>query len=325
MDGRIGMGSPVNLDVTKFLEDLSGRYARPYTDAAHDLYVATVTDNRVLARNARKRLYETVNATMGAGEILGATLVLRQAGALLEPQVSRLRADTEYLLLFQDQAVLPRVTLTEAVEDLVTRAPTPVKEAAERMAYQVSRLYAEDRVIAFARAAEASVVEEAQKFITQSLKKGTAEPKAGAGLTMAANEVAKQSRPWTESYARMAFRTNINTAITAGRFRQVQDPAVREVIPAFRYDAVGDRDTRENHLAADGLIMAANNPKWAQIAPPLGWNCRCTVALVSAPMLRRMGRMDRKGNLVEDRVPASARPDPGFRHGGRPDLMISGG
>jgi SPP1 gp7 family putative phage head morphogenesis protein len=140
---------------------------------------------------------------------------------------------------------------------------------------------------------------------------------------MAVDEVAKQSAPWSEGYARMAFRTNINTAITAGRFRQVQDPDIREVVPAFRYDAVGDRDTRDNHRAANGLIMAVDNPAWGQIAPPLGHNCRCSLSLVSVPMLRRMGRIDRAGRVQSDRVPAGAHPDPGFRHGGRPDLMVN--
>ncbi len=37
-----------------------------------------------------------------------------------------------------------------------------------------------------------------------------------------------------------------------------------------------------------------------------------------------MGRVTSTGSIREDRVPASAHPDRGFRHGGRPDLFIVG-
>jgi len=78
-----------------------------------------------------------------------------------------------------------------------------------------------------------------------------------------------------------------------------------------------------NHDAADGVILRVDNPEWRRIAPPLGYNCRCQVTLMSTPALRRMGRIGPDGQVIESRVPSGAFPDPGFRHGGRPDLFVN--
>tara|TARA_R110002020_G_scaffold119609_2_gene272867 strand:- start:1739 stop:2179 length:441 start_codon:yes stop_codon:yes gene_type:complete len=143
-------------------------------------------------------------------------------------------------------------------------------------------------------------------------------------MAEAVEQVRIKTAAWSEGYARMAFRTNVNTAVTAGRFRQSQDPDIKKVIPCFRFDAVGDDDTRDNHLEADGLIFRVDNTVWNKIAPPLGYNCRCTVSNVSIASLRRMGRVNSNGDILEDRLPSVAKPDDGFRHGGRPDLFMVG-
>jgi len=41
---------------------------------------------------------------------------------------------------------------------------------------------------------------------------------------------------------------------------------------------------------------------------------------VTRSELERMGRIRKDGSLIEDKVPSGAFADPGFRHGGRPDL-----
>jgi SPP1 gp7 family putative phage head morphogenesis protein len=228
--------------------------------------------------------------TMGVGEILGASLLLQN-----------LKRSAKFAADEPTQTLLPRVTFDEALQDMVERAPVTLVDAAERTAQRIAQLYSEDAVMAFVRSAEESVTSEAR-------------------LAMRVDDIRVQSQAWSEGYARMVFRTNINTAISAGRFRQAQDPDIQEVAPAFRFDAVGDGDTRDNHDAADGLIMSVSNPEWRKIAPPLGYNCRCQVVHVTRSELERMGRIRKDGSLIEDKVPSGAFADPGFRHGGRPDL-----
>ena len=311
-----------HFEIDRFLEDVSGRYAARYRGAIQDLLVAVATHNAPAARDAREALAEVTRQTVGVGEIVGARLMLREASTALRSHA--MRGDLQRMIAFRDQPLLPKVTLAEALEDMITRTPVTIRRAAERTAQRIAQLYAEGRNMAFVRSAEETVTKEAQALITRQFVRGSAENRAGAALSMSVDTVRKLSEAWTDGYSRMVFRTNVNTAVTAGRFRQAQDPDIRAVIPAFEFDAIGDADTRPNHEAATGIVMRPDNPGWAKIAPPLGYNCRCQVRLLSVPQLERMGRLDRYGQVRESRIPADAYPDPGFRHGGRPDIFLNG-
>jgi SPP1 gp7 family putative phage head morphogenesis protein len=298
------------MNTDKLLQDVSGRYARLYFAAIHELYVAKVRDDRVSAAAARKQLASVMVETMGVGEVLGASLLLQNL-----KRTAKFAADDP------TQTVLPRITLTEALDDMVERAPVTIRDAAERTAQRIAQLYSEEAVTAFVRSAEESVTREAGEFVQRALRDGVPEGQAGQRLAMQVNDIRQQSQAWSEGYARMVFRTNINTSISAGRFRQAQDPVIKDMAPAFRFDAVADADSRDNHVAADGMILSVDNPEWRRIAPPLGYNCRCQVVHVTRSELERMGRIRRDGSLIEDKVPSAAFADPGFRHGGRPDLF----
>jgi SPP1 gp7 family putative phage head morphogenesis protein len=329
----------MRLDADRFLEDLTGRYAKSYAKAIDELLVAVATGDKVGRVAARKRLEPIITETMGVAEVLGASLVLQQAAGVVSDDRQRQNMASDLPLAnewwswrdrepldrfahFKTQDILPRVTLAEAVEDMIDRTPVTIRRAAERTAQRISELYSEGRVTAFAYSAEQAVTVRVQGLIREALAEGIAESKAGRLIVRSVDAVRMKTQAWSEGYARMAFRTNVNTAVTAGRFRQVQDPDIREVLPCFRYDSVGDADTRDNHDAGDGMILKVNNPAWNRVAPPNGYNCRCQVSLVTLPMLRRMGRVSPSGAIREDRVPSGLFPDPGFRHGGRPDLMM---
>lgn len=313
---------PDPLDVDRYLESLTVKFAVHYANSVGSLLLSTAHDNRPQMAKDRARLEDVVRETMGIAEVLGASVMLRESARVVE----RLRGFRwgAPRFLFRGEELLADVTFREALEDMVTRAPTTLANAAERTAQRISELYSEGRVVAFAKSAEAAVTERVQALLAQAVRQGIPEADAGRLIRMSVDQVRRETEAWTESYSRMAFRTNVNTAVTAGRFRQSRDPDVRAVIPAFRFDSVGDADTRDNHDAADGLIFKVDNLVWNRIAPPLGYNCRCQVSLVSLPMLRRMGRVTADGDIREDRLPPGAFPDPGFRHTGRPDLFMVG-
>lgn len=318
----------MNLEVARFLEDVEGRYAGRYRDAVQSLLIATARQSKPAAADARAQMQAVVTETMGIGEVLGATILLRQAAGVYVAEGAVLRADVGRMVAFREassQTLLPHVTFDESLQDMIDRTPVTLRSAAERTAQRISELYGEGRVIAFARSAEQAVTERAQALIAQAIREGLPEAEAGSLLRLGVDEIRTRTEAWTDSYSRMAFRTNVNTAVTAGRFRQAQDQDVRQVIPCFRFDAVGDGDTRDNHEAANGRIWRVTNHVWNRLAPPLGFNCRCQVSLVSMPELRRLGRVGRNGSILEDSVPPGAFPDPGFRHGGRPDLFITAG
>jgi len=320
----------VNLDVSRFLESMDERQARFYVDALDRLAAAVAGGDRDEIAAARARLVRVVQDTMGVAEVMGAALMLREAaGSYVEDAkdagVHMRRSTHDDLVLFRDSGVIPtlaNVTFEQALQDLLDRTPVFLRDAAERTAQNIARLYSQGHVIAFARSAELAVTQKVQQVIATAIKTGVPEIAAGNRIVAAVEKVRTETEPWTRAYARMAFRTNINTAATAGRFRQALDPDVARVVPAFRFDAVGDSDTRPNHKAADGRIWTTRNPVWQMLAPPLGYNCRCNASLVTLPMLRRMGRVSRAGTVLEDSVPPGAHPDPGFRHGPRPDLGV---
>ena len=297
------------MNADRFLESTNARFARNYFAAIHDLYVAKVRQNRPAARSARLRLASVIAETMGAAEIVGAESMLREVAKSAK--------------FAAEQTVIPNVTLTEALDQFVERTPVTIRNAAERTAQRIAQLYSQEKVMAFALAAEETVTAEASKFVDRAFREGLAENEAGRRITMAVEEVRELSGPWSEGYSRMVFRTNANTAVTAGRFRIAQDPDIKAVAPAFKFDAVGDSDTRHNHAAMDGVIMSVDDTRWNKLASPLGYNCRCQLRAVSVVELEAMNRLREDGSVVASPIPAAAGPDPGFRHGGRPDLFVN--
>jgi len=316
-------------DLQRAIGALETKHAEPYQRAIEALLSALATKNQIGASIARRQLEDLTIETMGVAEVIGAGELLRRAASVLIEDQSLSRAvfarswplDLRSLIVFRESGFgLAAVTLQEAIDEMIARTPVTLRDASERAGERIRRLYSERRVVGFAKAIEHSVTERVQSLLIQALREGLVE--GGAARTITAEVARLQTKEWTEAYSRMVFRTNVNTAVTAGRFRQAQDPDIRKVIPCFRFDAVGDGDTRTNHRAADGIILRVDNPEWNRIAPPLGYNCRCQVSLMSTPMLKRMGRIDADGNVVESRIPPGAAPDMGFRHGGRPDLFV---
>jgi len=319
----------MKLDAGKFLEDLTGKHARVYVQALADMLVAEATGNRVALLEARQRFRDVVRETMGTAEILGASIVLQDTARGLNDGIEAgmiLRGDRRRMLVFADaptQTILPRVSFDEAVQDMIDRTPVTIRAAAERNAQAIAELYGERHVVAFAYSAEAAVTKKVQSLFVEMIREGSSEVDAGARIVKSVSEVRKRSKAWTEGYARMAFGTNVNTAVTAGRFRTARDPAIMKIMPAMQFLSVGDADTRPNHDAADEIVMAVDNPGWARIAPPLGYSCRCDLRSVNVLELRRMGKITDTGKFHQDKVPHNAFPDEGFRHGGRPDILMT--
>ncbi len=303
--------------IGKLLEDVSGRPARMHSAAIGDLMVATVRGNKPAARDAREQLAEVTRDTMGAAEVLGARATL-DAVMAASTHLSKPLPDVQF---GSDQNVLPSVTFEEGLTELATRVPATIRNSAARTSQAIAKLYSKGRHIAFVRAAEESVTKAAQQFLQRAMAEGMTENAAGRGLSMTVDAVRKATKPWSDSYSRLVFRNNLNTAITAGKFRQAQDPDIRAILPAFRFDAVGDVDTRDNHQAANGLVMSVDDTRWSQLAPPLGHNCRCQIVAVDVITLEAQGMMSENGQLQRMSAPAIAGPDEGFRHGGRPDLL----
>lgn len=214
---------------------------------------------------------------------------------------------------------LPEVPFTEAVADLMAREPRLANSAAD-----VARAYNEQHGFSMARAVEQKTVERVQKALAKAVHEGQTVDAGVRTIQAIARKAGEDMADWTRSYAETVFRTNVSTAYSAGRFRQMADPDVAKAIGALRYSTAGDVDVRKNHKHADGLIAAADDPVWQRLAPPLGYNCRCGVDFVSWPELERKGLVQ-GGTVRRSQAPRGAHADSGFTHTGRPDVMIYGG
>lgn len=50
-----------------------------------------------------------------------------------------------------------------------------------------------------------------------------------------------------------------------------------ELYPNLRYQAVGDNNTRPDHLALSGIVKPVKDAFWNSYYPPISYRCRCTV------------------------------------------------
>lgn len=97
------------------------------------------------------------------------------------------------------------------------------------------------------------------------------------------------SRGWR---SRVIFETNLRTAHQAGRHAQMTDPDVASYRPYWRYRHGDSRQPRLQHLAWDGLVLAADDPWWQTHYPPNDWGCKCFVEALSKRQLQKLGKDD---------------------------------
>lgn len=97
----------------------------------------------------------------------------------------------------------------------------------------------------------------------------------------------KGGRGWRTS---VIFNTNLQTAYSAGRYRQQTDPDVLDDRPFLMYKHGDSVNPRPEHLAWDGLVLPADDPWWQIHYPPNGWGCTCHVVSLSRRDLDKMGK-----------------------------------
>ncbi|MDY6122095.1 MAG: DUF935 family protein [Porphyromonas sp.] len=81
---------------------------------------------------------------------------------------------------------------------------------------------------------------------------------------------------YNDKWQRTEYNTALNCALAASNYRELKRKS--KLFPYWEYKTVGDSKVRPEHTDLDGLILPYNSPKWDEIYPPNGWNCRCSVA-----------------------------------------------
>lgn len=140
---------------------------------------------------------------------------------------------------------------------------------------------------------------------------------------------------------RTIYQTNLQSAYMAGRKASMEETV--ETHPYWMYIAILDNKTRPSHRALHGKVFRHDDPIWAAIFPPNGFNCRCRVVALSEAAVKRRGLVviASQGNMFTETVetgmdkrtgeirtatvtglrttdvagkPVTFRTDPGFNH-----------
>lgn len=101
-----------------------------------------------------------------------------------------------------------------------------------------------------------------------------------------------KTQGWHDYRVENIFRTNMQTAYAAGRYKKMQ--AVKKSRPYWQYMAIMDRRVRPSHAILNGMVYPADHEFWKTNYPPNGFRCRCGVRTLSARQVKRMGLEVRK-------------------------------
>lgn len=85
------------------------------------------------------------------------------------------------------------------------------------------------------------------------------------------------------------FRTNIQSAYQAGRYRQITDPDVTAARPFWLFDAVLDNRTTSICQGLNGTIRPADDSYWSSRIPPLHFRCRSGIRTLTISDASRRG------------------------------------
>lgn len=146
---------------------------------------------------------------------------------------------------------------------------------------------AHDRAFIVAGAQSADLLADLNKAVTKAIEQGT-----GLGAFRKDFKALVAKNGWTNFTGsgseagiawrtRVIYQTNLSTSYAAGRWQQLNDPALAQSRPYWRYkhnDSV--LNPRPLHLSWDGLVLPKNHAFWTTHFPPNGWGCQCRVVPV---------------------------------------------
>ncbi len=105
------------------------------------------------------------------------------------------------------------------------------------------------------------------------------------------------SAPWR---LKTIYQTNMRAAAMAGLHEGMKDAA--DVMPYWRYVAVMDGRTRDEHRQLHGKVLRHDDPFWDRYYPPNGWGCRCTVTSMTASQVKNRGIKISDGEAMQMQI-----------------------
>jgi hypothetical protein len=179
------------------------------------------------------------------------------------------------------EIALGRMPFRKAIEFFQAKQPLPSQ------AYTDLVHAMHDRGFVIAGVTRQDVLTDVQGLVLSALKDGTplAQFQKDFERVIAGKWDPKQGRAWR---ARVIYETNVRTAYSAGRYRQLMD--MRDTHPYWTYHHGDSRRPRPMHLGWNGITLRWDDP-WIQTHyTPNGWGCTCYWTASDGVDLEAMGK-----------------------------------
>lgn len=211
---------------------------------------------------------ERVARLLAATRLLGRVRVLKEIGLPLET------GRTDFA------EVLKQVGVDEAVAYLAS-LPVATRDEWYRLIQGSSRA-----AFTAAGVENTAALEALKRMVAQALTENWNRPE----FEQAAEELLRKFESEAGSL-RTLWNTTTSSALAKGREDIARDPDVQKVNPFWLYGAMMDFRVRPNHAALNGAIAPIAWEKWwgpRGLRPPNGYNCRCTMVLLTTPRAKRL-------------------------------------
>lgn len=152
----------------------------------------------------------------------------------------------------------------------------------------------------YSAVAQADLINDVFKALAAAIAKGTTLKvfQAAIGEKLVAMWAGTEKAPALR--IEKIFRTNIQRAYNAGRFKQMSKPTIRKARPYWMFDAVMDNRTSPICEKLNGVIILASDPWWDTHYPPMHFWCRSSVRALRAKNAKLRGITKKVPSIAAD-------------------------
>jgi len=157
--------------------------------------------------------------------------------------------------------------------------------------YQDMQNAAHARAFTVVKVAQLSALAQIKKDMAEAVKQGK------SWQQFKKNYLASGKPPLREWHLKTVYQTNMQAAFMAGRHAAAIEAT--ETHPYWLYLAEMDAYTRPHHADLHLRAFRHDDPIWASIVPPNGYNCRCRFIAISEDGLKEWGVTPEKGQSAD--------------------------
>ncbi len=235
--------------------------------------------------------FDDADETLGQAMLLGNLVAIKHVEDQVRKNVDFGELADSYYAGFDEAPLLTR----EAVEAILKKIPLTHDE--------YERLDAKYRNQAFtiSRLTTADLIEDVKQAMAEHIKKGGtfAEWRDSIDETFTSLGMSKSNARYLET----VYRTNVQSAYNEGQRNYARQNQQR--IALAEYHAIRDERTRPAHRAMHGFKAPLDSPVWNEWWPPNGFNCRCSIILISKYVAEHYG-------MIPDPIAPAEHPDEGW-------------